>query len=684
MLTHIVKLGSTKSTGRDLGPICPNVKYIDTRNWHPAPISGLLRLELNSTAEGLRGEMCEYPIGHALPYMCISYAWGANRDKTGNIDIQGESLGLTTPISTALRWIRAWKLDQKKSAPVLVWIDYVCISQKDNAERAVQVSHMKTLYSQADLVLVFLGGEDQGSEQMPKLYHKILQTYARYYNASKDEGEGVISVEMKDLSLRELDGTGLAPRADPIWDANRAFLRRPWFLRTWIVQEAVLARELFFVCGNWGVEGYLLTEVWDIMLAEQLVHLVANQSGKEFMQRRALETRAVHQILHMLIMGMGRVEKKSASLIDLLQTSRCALATDPRDYVYGLLGLASDEYRAKVYVDYEESVADTYRRVARVVVELGEGVKLLYNIHGLDSELGLPSWIPDWSNQKFPLFALSPMPGSASTTTDIPYICAGGSQSEMRISDDGNMLHCEGYIVDVIDRVTDSNIEDFEEGPATEGTPKLDEEEDGEYRRKPSHSYQYLSQCLSEMAAILEAKSIYWPEMHEETIWRTAIWNRPRHGQRKADILYGALYKSFLNFTQSRSLSQQGLIAKHGPRMSALDKELGFMVPGDVAANIIMQEDRDEQDQAEKFANWAHTICLQTRRCGTARGYLGHVPKGARVGDVVCVITGAAVPFVIRQATGGYRVVGQCYLHEIMEGEVLLDPSMQKESIVLV
>ncbi|KAK5441448.1 hypothetical protein LTS15_011280 [Exophiala xenobiotica] len=145
----------------------------------------LLRLELNSIAEGLRGEMCEYPIGLALPYICISYAWGANGDKTSNIDIQGESLGLRTPISTALRWIRAGMLDQQTLAPVMVWIDYVCISQEDNDERAVQVGHMKTLYSQAELVFVFLGGEDQGSEQIPELYNRIRQTYVRYYNEPK-------------------------------------------------------------------------------------------------------------------------------------------------------------------------------------------------------------------------------------------------------------------------------------------------------------------------------------------------------------------------------------------------------------------------------------------------------------------------------------------------------------------
>src|ERR1051325_10188402 len=106
----------------------------------------------------------------------------------------------------------------------------------------------------------------------------------------------------------------------------------------------------------------------------------------------------------MLNMGMEKPDKESPSLKELLQRSRNTLATDSRDYVYGPLGLASDPYRGRVAVDYEEPIADTYRGVARIVIELGDGAKLLYTIHGLGSNRDLPSWVPYWSNQPFPCF----------------------------------------------------------------------------------------------------------------------------------------------------------------------------------------------------------------------------------------------------------------------------------------
>jgi len=249
----------------------------------------------------------------------------------------------------------------------------------------------------------------------------------------------------------------------------------PGSYELWIIQEAVLARKVLFVCGDWGVDENGLIIPWHIMMADQMPY--SNATWEQAIKTDIAEARAINQISLMLNLGMGLVEKQSPSLIDLLQRSRHALATDPRDYVYGLLGLASQPYRDKISVDYTESVGDIYQRVAEIVIELGDGPKLLYNIHGLHSELDLPSWVPDWSIQQVPFFSLAPTPGSASSTIDIPYVCAGGSLTEMHVLHDQKALLCKGYIVDVVERLTEEN----------------DEPEDEEVvSRKSSHSYRFL------------------------------------------------------------------------------------------------------------------------------------------------------------------------------------------------
>jgi hypothetical protein len=269
------------------------------------------------------------------------------------------------------------------------------------------------------------------------------------------------------------------------------------------------------------------------------------------------------------------------------------------------------------------------------------------------------------------------MVGSASTTIDIPYVCAGGQNDEMQVQNNGKSLHCTGYIVDAIDRLTDTSIDDYERPEKKVESEKLDTKSNPDL-------YTFLSQCTLDLAEFLAAKSAYPPETHEEVLWRTVIWNRGRSGQKKADMQYEDLYKSFKDYAEFQSMSPQGIVEQSRPRIMGLDQEIGFLVPGDVASKILFQESDELRDQAEKFSNWAITICARMRRCGTTKGYVGHVPQSARIGDVVCVITGVAVPFTLRKTPEGYRVVGQCYLHGIMEGEALHDPGLQKEGIVLI
>ena len=77
---------------------------------------------------------------------------------------------------------------------------------------------------------------------------------------------------------------------------------------------------------------------------------------------------------------------------------------------------------------------------------------------------------------------------------------------------------------------------------------------------------------------------------------------------------------------------------------------------------------------------------VKIRRLGvTAKRYLGLFPQGAQVGDHVCVFTGACVPFVIRrhETENKYQLIGECYVHGIMDGEVADMNDVQKGEIYL-
>jgi hypothetical protein len=71
-------------------------------------------------------------------------------------------------------------------------------------------------------------------------------------------------------------------------------------------------------------------------------------------------------------------------------------ATDPRDFVYGILGLVDGD--TGIEADYTISVAEVFTRAAMHVIKQEQSLAmLLYNELGRDPKNGLPSWVPDWS-----------------------------------------------------------------------------------------------------------------------------------------------------------------------------------------------------------------------------------------------------------------------------------------------
>ena len=61
----------------------------------------------------------------------------------------------------------------------------------------------------------------------------------------------------------------------------------------------------------------------------------------------------------------------------------------------------------------------------------------------------------------------------------------------------------------------------------------------------------------------------------------------------------------------------------------------------------------------------------------TEHGQMGLGPRLMRQRDLVCVLLGSGVPFVLREVSGGgsgdgwYELVGECYCHGIMDGEAV-------------
>lgn len=78
--------------------------------------------------------------------------------------------------------------------------------------------------------------------------------------------------------------------------------------------------------------------------------------------------------------------------------------------------------------------------------------------------------------------------------------------------------------------------------------------------------------------------------------------------------------------------------------------------------------------------------CIRGRLFFTTNdGSIGSAPQAAKPGDHICVLLGCQSPLVIRQnPNGNHTIMGECYLHGMMEGQALMGPLSDEWKPVLI
>jgi hypothetical protein len=114
----------------------------------------------------------------------------------------------------------------------MLWIDALCINQRDVQERSHQVQHMAKIYGSAKQVLIWLGewptsASCPHSDDCQALWMSMLR---------KQEPEGGFSAREL-LMLSEIENS--IPRH--IFQHFVDIMELPWFGRLWIIQELALA-----------------------------------------------------------------------------------------------------------------------------------------------------------------------------------------------------------------------------------------------------------------------------------------------------------------------------------------------------------------------------------------------------------------------------------------------------------
>ena len=146
----------------------------------------------------------------------------------------------TTPAFACFSRPRRWQilLRLRSGCPVTripIWIDALCINQRDKDEKAVQVRRMDQIYKGAKAVFAWLGEPDDYTStgfgtisKLSELDRRVAPNYALHR-----------SRDISEYGFEEWEWTSLV-----------ALLRRAWFTRVWVIQEVWFANRIVIVCGN--------------------------------------------------------------------------------------------------------------------------------------------------------------------------------------------------------------------------------------------------------------------------------------------------------------------------------------------------------------------------------------------------------------------------------------------------
>lgn len=178
------------------------------------------------------GTLHTHPIKASPGYEALSYVWGPP-DRIKAIKCNGQVLNITDGLDTALRRLRL------PGEPRHIWIDQICIDQDSIAERSEQVSIMRHIYSDAELVNAWLGPADPDTAASAA---GIISTLANPKPLLYEK-----DVFPEDHELLDL---GLPTRDSPTWDALNTMLRAPYFSRVCIIQEVAVASDFALLWGD--------------------------------------------------------------------------------------------------------------------------------------------------------------------------------------------------------------------------------------------------------------------------------------------------------------------------------------------------------------------------------------------------------------------------------------------------
>ncbi|KAH6955989.1 heterokaryon incompatibility protein-domain-containing protein [Ilyonectria sp. MPI-CAGE-AT-0026] len=492
----------------------------------------------------------------------------------------------------------------------IIWVDAICINQNSTAEKSVQVPLMREIYSQSKRTIVWLGEERFYTETAIKFIPELTVIV-----------KADIRVVWKYLLSQD---TFLRQMSSLIW-----FFHHPWWTRTWVIQEVALAKNVHILCGPhqlcWSTIHSLIIAWMD---SKNVPDLETCNS------RQAAALRSLGMLIANHTEALARLREEFQSnpsapecmeLANLLWSFKYHSATDARDKIYGFLGLLKGH---GLRVDYSKAPQDIYISVFQSFLVRDRGLDWFRWMTGeqisrdkkTSEILNLPSWVPDFgSRTTYPISSF--IPNAERGERQRIFSVAGSDRSRslvtLQFEDNDRTLVVRGLIFDVVDQR--GHIFPLPDPISLSGCP----------------TEPILTQWKN-MAFATPSEPYNTRLEKEDAFWRTILTDRE---------LEGLHFKDNAGWVPAKRLSSTAI--------------------------YIPPKTADEEQKVLRAMR--RGLCVYGRRfCISENGYFCLLPATSRKGDLISVLLGGEVPYVLRrQAMNIFRMVGECYVHGIMNGELV-------------
>jgi hypothetical protein len=565
----------------------------------------LLRIEPANHGSPISCSLERHLLSEAPQYVAISYCWGP-QEPSKTINLCGaHDFKVSTHLYHGLCRFRS--AEEVK----FIWVDALCINQSDPGERSHQVGQMRSIYGQAWHVLIWLGELDPRKTTCP------------CHIPDGVDGDTQAVCAEKGLSAFEHSNVGKVIReklhADERRSREQEDLGQVWWKRLWCVQEFAVARHLPTV----QIGPHTIS--WEFF-AERLW---AGDENHAFKRLRTSQPQTLRGLL--------------------LSTANDFYCSEPRDWIYGLIGLVDDD--RKPAPNYSKTVSEVYEEALLYMMIHEQTVDVLVDDR-TERIWTYPSWIPRFSLLRAPVLVRTVDKFHAGYGTPKIDLVEHRAGKVLCPCPSDQALRMRGMPFDRVHRKADM----WKLARATSVPKELLKQFDIDFKKPLRHGIDLAPHIGYLMLEFMFAGNLSvlatFEKAHDELLAVHGIQYVPR-------VYYGEQLAKEYGFPYNKDTRLDLSIAQ------TFEKEFQRILK-------LSDHEKGARTFKNKFGNYTVPVGKQGRAFfSTETGYIGLGPASLQPGDSIIVPFGSSRPLIIRGHGDHYALVGDAVIHGIMSGQLV-------------